>query len=175
MEWWQDIFVSDIRWYRSWPATSPEGRAFVQDSLPRLIMSDCDYSTVQEWPDDDPGFCMLEWDVALDLESRNRFVELAEQRPDRILVAPYIKSYGGAIRQIHSHMGYNPIAVGDTRAENFGLGCVYLPQAELQRFLVERDPREPFTDTSLSTWYWTKRHRFADVTWEVRPQHLHGD
>ena len=137
-------------------------------------MSNCDYSTVESWPDDEPGFCMLEWDVALDIQDRNRFVALAEQQPDKVLVAPYIKSYGGAIRQIHSHMGFIPIGEGDTQAANFGLGCVYLPQKFLRAFLAGRDRREAFTDTTLSAWHW-RFHGPATVTWDVHPQHLHGD
>jgi hypothetical protein len=175
MEWWQDVMslYSSLKWYRSWPIVVPEGRAYVVDSLPRLGMSRCDYNTIEpEWPEDEPGFCLLEWDVALDIQSRTRFAMRAEETPERVVVAPYIKNYGGAVRQVHRRTGFESIEEGEPKTDFFGFGCIYLPQRVLREYLDTRP--EKFTDVTFSRWYRNKYGRVS-VIWDVRPQHLHGD
>lgn len=160
-----------MRWYRSWPAVVPEHRAYVCDHLPRLVMTGHDYATA-ELPADEPGFCMLEWDIALDQVGRALFVETALQLPGRVLVAPYsIYPVAGPPAGVHRTVG-RPIAEGAPWAETFGLGCVYLPQAVLRHWQAT-GPRE-LTDRSFSRWY-HRTYGPAAVTWQVSPQHLHGD
>jgi hypothetical protein len=135
-------------------------------------MRDYDYSTMQ-LPDDQPGFCMLEWDVALASEQRERFAAIALQQPDRVLVAPYmIYPVAGPPAGVH-RIGGHPIPHGCPDADTFGLGCVYLPQAVLERWRAQMSA-ERFTDRAFSTWY-TATYGRAAVTWQVSPQHLHGD
>ena len=183
MDWWQDVYAihSNLNWYRSWPNQVPLGRAYVQDSMPRLLMSDCDYNRVEGGlPADEPGFCMLEWDVALSIDQRARFAELAEETPDKILVAPYTKDYkGGACVQIHRRMGFIPIEKGSPKTDFFGFGCIYFPQKLLQEWYAFRLSHQPylfvkFDDTRFSQWHWDF-HGPADVTWDIHPQHIHGD
>lgn len=172
-------------WYRSWPETVPEGRAYVQDGLPRLLMRDCNYSTLpsfQPWPDDQPGFFMLEWDVALDGRQRDMFVEHAMERPERILVAPYWKQYiikarrPPEWRQLHRSELNRPIKDGTPRADLFGFGCIYMPQAVLNDWLASNWPGSAggFTDSTFSHWH-LATHGQVHVDWSVHPQHLHSD
>jgi hypothetical protein len=171
---------SPLRWYRSWPEAPPPGRAFVHDGVPRLLMTGCDYQTLtrfQPWPPHRPGFCLLEWDVALDRVGRARFAEEALAEPDRILVAPYhIYPVGGRPTIVHKHgpgRSRVPIARPRPTADSFGFGCIYMPQLVLQRFLITR-PRAPMRDSLFSDWH-MDRYPPVRVTWDVHPQHLHGD
>lgn len=172
MHWWQDVVSlrSSLKWYRSWPREIPAGRAYVQDNLPRLLMSDCDYNTVEEWPEDDPGLCLLEWDMALDLRERTTFAEIAERNPDKPLVAPYYKSYGGAIKIVHRSLDFEDLEEGYPKTDLAGFGCIYLPQKLLREFLATNPTS--FTDVTFSDWHYF-RHGQIDVTWDVHPQHLH--
>jgi hypothetical protein len=171
--------MTSLTWYRSWPTEVPEGRAYVVDSMDRLPMSDCNYRTVPLWPDDEPGICLLEWDVALALPERERFAELALTHPDRVLVAPYTKPYhSGPHQQLHRMVDQTPIPEGQDFCHYFGFGCVYLPREMVREFeadyLKADRPRRQFSDVTFSLWH-LKTYGRADVTWDVRPQHLHGD
>jgi len=160
-----------LRWYRSWPATIPPGRAYIHDHLPRLVMTGHDYATAT-LPADEPGFCLLEWDVALASEGRERFAQLALAQPGRVLVAPYhIYPTAAPPAGVHRRGG-RPIPAGAPDAETFGLGCAYLPQAVLARW--HATPHRHFSDRSFSVWY-HRTYGPATVTWQVAPQHLHGD
>jgi hypothetical protein len=165
-------------WWRSWPAvvSSAPDRARVEDSLPRLVMRDRDYRTVadyQPWPTNDLGFCMLEWDVALDRVGRARFARRAAEYPGKVLVADYpIYPVGGPPAGTCRIKG-EPIAPGAPLAETFGLGCIYLPRNVLDHWFDER-PGAPFTDRTFSQWH----HAHYGPAWvcaDVHPQHLHGD
>lgn len=176
MEWWQDVAFSPLDWYRSWPEEAPEGRAYVQDSIPRLTMRDCDYFTL-DWPDPSPGpgICLLEWDIALDRRERAIFASEAMQEPDRVLVAPYYKFYGSAPRLVHrQNFEGGPTPYGAPETELFGFGCIYLPTSLLREFLVDSRLYSEFSDTTFSRWH-RRRHGLARLTWSVHPQHLHGD
>lgn len=149
------------------------------DSLPRLVMSGYDYSTV-ELPRDEPGFCMLEWDIALGSDQREVFAAHALEQPGRVLVAPYpIFPVGRSAVLVHkaasdeSRMAHRvPVPEGQGWAHSFGFGCIYLPQCVLERWRAERRP--PMTDTRFSDWH-IARYGRVTVDWAVRPQHLHGD
>lgn len=141
-------------------------------------MSDHNYATLVTWPDHQPGWCMLEWDVALDRVGRRHFADNALADPDRVMVAPYwIYPGDRPPEQPHRNHG-QPIRPSTETADTFGLGCIYLPDTVLDHFW--RDPpvtytdRDLITDTTFSDWY---RHHYppARVDWTTRPQHLHGD
>lgn len=183
MDWWQDVYAvhSNLKWYRSWPKEVPGHRAYVHDRLPKLIMSECDYSKVEGGlPGDEPGFCLLEWDVALSIDQRAKFAERAEATPDKVLVAPYTKNYGGGgCLQIHRRLGFISIEEGTPTTDYFAFGCIYLPQALLQAWNEFRRQQRShvyvaFNDTTFSEWHWQTRGP-VDVIWDVHPQHLHGD
>lgn len=174
-----------LSWYRSWPAPEEFAernlmeRPHVIDRVPRILITQQNYRHAQ-WPADKPGFCLLEWDVALDPISRRAFAAEAMVRPREVLVASYRlhdtemswlgndgggPSFGG--RPIH---GGCPTC-GEGRTDSFGLGCIYIPQFALQGFLSAMD-HTGFTDYTFGRWY---RENFgqARVTWQVHPQHLH--
>ena len=156
------------QWYRSWPSWwdnyEPNNgapphlrdRPYVVDSLPILEMSDFDYSTVK-WPAiDDDGFCMLEWDIALDRQGREAFENFVHINSSLVAVAPY-------------HLS-------DGRITARSLGCVYFPIPVLNEFLYLRDKHQAFTDTHFFDWY--ERNMGKDAirvcTYNVYPQHLNS-
>lgn len=141
-------------------------------------MRDQNYATVadyQPWPRHDPGWFLLEWDIALDRQGREQFAANASERPDRVLVAPYTL-YPGA-RQVHRSAGRS-IPDGSPQADAVGFGCIYLPQSVLDAFWADPPQRLIRTgllsDTVFSDWH-RKHIGPFDVDWTVHPQHLHGD
>lgn len=167
-----------MNWYRSWPETVPEGRAYVVDSLPRLVMRDQNYATLadyQPWPDETPGWCLLEWDVALASEERRRFVEHALVQPDRVLVAPYPLYPKGKPPQLVHRVKGRPVPDGQSWAHTFGFGCVYFPKIVLDRWWSEMPPQvraqDRWNDTVFSTWY-RRMYGPVEIDWSVHPQHL---
>lgn len=171
-----------LTWWRSWPHPDEPraaGRAHIVDDLPRLIMRSGDYSTVEGGlPDVEPGFCLLEWDVALAQRGRRRFEQEALAEPDRVLVAPYdIYPRGGRYTCVHK-VAENPLKAGwrrpatpdDTEVHSFGFGCIYLPAAVLRLWR----PGKVLRDNTFSDWH-IEHFGTARITRDVHPQHLHGD
>jgi hypothetical protein len=177
-------------WYRSWPSDSDFAEneldkvPHVVDNLPKLVMSRQNYKTVGEyrslgtndgWPNDTPGFCMLEWDIALDTQGQRSFAALATLEPREILVAPYrwhdswINFVGNDGRGPTPDS--RPVNVTDARCDSFGLGCIYIPRAILTEFL-DGMTHLGFTDYTFGQWY-RERYGQARVTWDVHPQHVH--
>lgn len=143
-------------------------------------MRDCNYATLPEfqpWPEVHPGWCLLEWDIALDRASRDRFAANVMQAPDRVRVAPYLLYPSTGPQQVHRLQG-RPIADGGPLADSVGFGCIYFPQAVLDD-LWANPPRRMtrtgvLTDTVFSDWH-RQRYGPVDVDWTVHPQHVHGD
>lgn len=159
-----------MEWFRSWPAVAPPDRAHIIDRLPRLVIGDYDYATLNPgWPAVRPGFCLLEWDVALDRVGRARFAELAAAAPGRVLVADYPIFPVGGPPAGTCRVGGRPVDPGTPRAESFGFGCIYLPAHILQAW-----PGGRMTDRTFSRWHHT-RYGPATIARGVHPQHLHGD
>lgn len=177
--------METLKWYRSWPCATDwaernvDTRPYVVDHLPKLIMSNYDYRTIadfQPWPSDTPGFCLLEFDIALDPWQRQLFAAIAIMEPNEVLVAPYrfhgswscwIGNDGGGPSEDSRQVEHQ----GDLRCDSFGFGCIYFPQNVLERFLRERQGNV-MTDSTFGKWY-RERYGRARVTWEVTPQHLH--
>lgn len=167
-------------WYRSWPAAPPPGRARVEDHLDRLTITDYDLWTAAEgMPDDEPGWCLLEWDVALDSDERARFAEVAMEAPDRVLVAPYLifpvgSDQGVCVHKValdRTRMAHRtPAAAGRAEVDSFGFGCIYFPAALVARF----GARRRLADNVFSTWH-IEQGLTARCDWSFHPQHLHGD
>jgi hypothetical protein len=175
-------------WYRSWPSegdmTTSCHLPHIVDNLSRMIMSGQNYKTIAEynslqtangWPDDTPGFCMLEWDIALDPISRQQFASIAWNEPREILVAPYRFHDTWCMWQGNDGRGPTPdgrpIQYGELRCDSFGLGCIYIPRIVLLEFLGQMD-KFGFTDGTFGKWYHSKYGQ-ARVTWEIHPQHIH--
>lgn len=146
------------------------------DGLPRLVTNGPDYATVtanQPWPTVDPGFCMLEWDVALAAPDRAVFAAQALRRPGRVLVADYpIYPVGGPPAGTCRDLNGGP-AKGGRFAELFSTGCIYFPQTMLEHWWTEQ-AGNPFTDRTFAVWHHA-HYGPVDVCRDVHPQHLHGD
>lgn len=143
-------------------------------------MRDQNYATVadyQPWPRHEPGWFLLEWDIALDRQSRERFTANALANPDRVRVAPYMLYPPAGPRQCH-RWGGKPIPAGQPYADMVGFGCIYFPQAVLDAFWLEPPSRLTrtgvFNDCVFSDWHRARFDHF-DVDWTVHPQHLHED
>lgn len=180
-------------WYRSWPsptdwaANNLDNYPHVVDRMPKMLMAGQNYKTVSElnslqtangWPDDKPGFCMLEWDIALDPIGQQIFASTAWEEPRQILVAPYrfhdtwvnwIGNDGSGPSP--SELGGRPVQQGEERTDSFGLGCIYIPKGILLEFLEQMD-KFGFTDGTFGKWY-HERYGQARITWKVHPQHIH--
>ena len=76
-----------MRWVRTFPAEIPEGRSHVVDGLPRIEMADYNYVPVLEQLGEDT--VIVEWDLAISFEDRDRFTELCAADPDRVHVGAY--------------------------------------------------------------------------------------
>jgi hypothetical protein len=174
-----------LSWYRSWPAPQEfaernlEERPHVIDGIPKLLITQQNYRDAP-WPQDTPGFCMLEWDIALDPVAQRMFAAEALIRPNEVLVASYrfhdtealwVGNKGeGPTVESRPVYGGCPMC-GEDRTDSFGLGCIYIPQAALQKFLAVMD-HIGFTDYTFGRWY-HEHYGQARVTWRVHPQHLH--
>jgi len=179
-----------LAWYRSWPsaadlaelanATPGSLPPHVVDRLPHLEMAGKNYQHVA-WPEDIPGFCMLEWDVALDPVAMRAFAAEALVSPAEVLVAPYrIHDAWGCWRNpADATAGQGagpdprgrPVTYPEAVTDSFGLGCIYMPRHVLLDFLARMD-RLGFTDFTFGQWY-RQRWGAARVSWRVHPQHLH--
>lgn len=179
----------DIRFYRSWPSPSEwaekklDNVPHVVDDLPKLLIAGQNYKTASElnsldtdngWPSG-YGFCMLEWDIALDAWSQRQFIAEALLEPREILVAPYRFHDTWCMWQYNDGSGPSlegrPIQRGEEYCDSFGLGCIYIPKIILNQFLEVMD-KFGFTDATFGRWY-RERYGRARVTWKVNPQHLH--
>jgi hypothetical protein len=181
--------MTEIRWYRSWPKHPSAGPArdhpHVYDHLPRILIDQYDYATAvtvagtessPRLPYDKPGFCLLEWDIALSSDERQRFAAKAMQRPDSVLVAPYML-YGidGNPECAHRFIAHgDPIGEGWPVCETFGFGCIYLPSLVIGRFMQDAVTDLGMTDASFSRYVF---HAYGPTTvdWSFHPQHLSGD
>lgn len=179
-----------LTWYRSWPSAADlavlEARTpgalppHVVDRLPRIEIAGKNYRDAA-WPDDIPGFCMLEWDVALDPVGMRAFAAEALVSPTEVLVAPYrfhdawvcwsnpadASAGPGAGPDARGR----PVRPGETTTDSFGLGCIYLPRHVMLDFAVRMD-HLGFTDATFGAYY-HDRWGPARLTWRVHPQHLH--
>lgn len=187
----------DLNWYRSWPSPGDwekndlgSTRPYVVDHLPKIILDSRGYQTVSEynslgvaagtpyagWPDDPPGFCMLEWDVALDHWSRAAFAAEALVEPREVLVAPYRLYENWCMWVGNDGTGprgdSRPVKVGERTTDSFGVGCIYFPKMVLHEFLDQMGPHG-FSDGLFGGWY-NGKYGPARCTWRVHPQHLHA-
>jgi hypothetical protein len=177
-----------IPWYRSWPAENEwhendlERRNYVHDDLFRLYCKGSNYTNTTWIPliekDHDYGFCMLEWDMALDKRSQLVFAGIAIIEPREILVAPYAfhNTWSCWIGNDGSGPSADsrPIKRNELYTDSFGLGCIYIPYQILVEFLDSGEATTPngFTDSTFGKWY-RQKYGQARVTWEIHPQHLH--
>jgi hypothetical protein len=163
-----------VRWVRTWPAEIPEGRSYVVDRLPRIEM-DRNYVPVLEQLDGDT--VIVEWDLAVSFEDRERFTAACEAEPDRVRVAPY-RIYPVSTnleRPVWAHrrrVGHPPwITEGDKECDLFSFGLVYLPHQVVKQYLATSP--EVSSDARFSLWHYGEGLGPVPVSWDVKPTHLH--
>jgi hypothetical protein len=164
-----------VRWVRTFPAEIPEGRAYVSDGLPRLVMSGFNYVPVLEQLDGDT--VIVEWDIAVSFEDRDRFTELCSADPDRVHVAPYqlypVSTHLPGPVWAHRVATRHPpwINQWDGTCDLFSFGLVYLPHAIVRRYLATMPAVTG--DALFSMWHYAEEFGPVPVHWDVRPVHLH--
>jgi hypothetical protein len=165
-------------WVRTWPAKIPEGRSYVVDGLPRIVMDSYNYVPVlEQLAENKVGTVIIEWDLAVSAESHKRFNSICRHDPFRVHVAPY-QLYPRSTNLpkpvwAHRRVGRNPpwITRRDRECDLFGFGLVYLPLAIVQKHLAT-DPGVT-SDSRFSQWHHAARLGPVPVHWDVRPVHLH--
>lgn len=164
-----------MRWVRTFPAQVPEGRAYVSDGLPRLVMSDYNYVPVLEQLGEDT--VIIEWDLAVSFEDRGRFTALCEADPDRVHVGAYrLYPVSTALPEpvwAHRKVARLPPWVNqwDGTCDLFSFGLVYLPHSIVTRYLATKP--EATGDAIFSQWHHAQGLGPVPVHWDVRPVHLH--
>lgn len=177
-----------MRWVRSFPSVVPPGRSYVVDMLPRLTMTNYDYTPLASLDDD---ICLLEWDIALSETDRKIFELQTHAEPGRVRVAPYLLSVPGPLHYAHRRLVSPILAYGklserwinqaDAFCEYFGFGCIYLPRDLIRRFsranARERGGNPPadtrFTDQTFSYWHYHGGHGPVPIEWAITAVHLH--
>lgn len=166
---------------RSWPEQVPEGRCYVVDTLPRLVMRDYDYRCLGDVDDD---VVLLEWDVAVSREDLQVFIDRAKANPNRVIVAPYrlyttTRESRDLPKTVWAHRRYvsetrsaaHFVDEGEPTCHLFGLGMAYLPKRIVRDFLDDWPGH--FNDASFSGWHYLNVSQETPITWDVRPVHLH--
>lgn len=167
-----------MRWVRTWPERIPEGRNYVVDQIPRIVMADYNYVPVLEQiAETGEDTVIVEWDIAVDALEMIKFTAECMVEPDRVHVAPYLlfprsTSLPGPVwahRKVSRHPPW--ITEADTECDLFGFGLVYLPHAIVQKHL-ETAPGVT-GDARFSQWHHDAGLGPVPVHWDVRPMHLH--
>ena len=168
---------------RSWPAQIPDGRAYVMDAFPRLVMDHHHYGPLRDVEDD---VLLLEWDIAVGQEDLHAFAGRARENPDEILVAPYRiyadtynlpadiwahRSWDGVGAGTTVPHGARPIGDGQPFANLFGLGMIYLPWWIVRAWFLSC-PDAQFGDVPFSMWHYSHIAKVVPVDWDVHPVHL---
>lgn len=170
-----------MRLLRSWPAAVPDGRAYVHDTVDRLVMDKYDYRCLEHVDDD---VLLVEWDIAVDKEQLETFAARARAHPGRVLVAPYKLYHFSSNRDrdepvwVHRKYIGTPetgklvhVTESDTTCHLWGLGLTYLPRWIVAKFLNEWPGT--LSDGALSGWHYRNIEEEVPIAWDVRPVHLH--
>ena len=166
---------------RSWPAEIPDGRCYVVDTLPRLVMTGYDYRCLA-YVDDD--VVLIEWDMAVHREELQTFIDRAVSAPGDVLVAPY-RIYESTIKSVPLNHPVWPlrrytddgtrmrwVEEGEPFCHLFAFGLTYLPRSIVAAYL-KAQPDEHFNDVSFSGWHHRNVRAETPIAWDVRPVHLH--
>lgn len=164
-----------MEWIRTYPPmVHPEdlGRAFIVDTIPHVYM---DRNYVPVFQGLTASTAIVEWDIALSAEDRDRFIGHVEARPGRVHVAPY-RLYPvstGLSEPVWAHRTADLawIPEGQPWCNLFGLGLAWIPLAITRAFL-DTGPQLA-DDTAFSQWHHQAGLGPVPVHWDVRPVHLH--
>lgn len=165
---------------RSWPSVIPADRCYVVDTLPKFIMTDFDYRGLGDLDDD---VLLLEWDIAIDREGLEAFLEQIAAEPDRVHAAPY-RIYTSTTRAENlrqpvwvprryndGEQSMSHVTEGDAACHTFGLGMTYMPRLIIRDFLDDWPGH--FSDMSFAGWHYKNVTKEVPIPWDVRPIHLH--
>lgn len=172
-----------MRLIRSFPATVPEGRAYVADDAERHLNAGYSYRGLVAYGDD---LIHLDWDMAVGREDLEHFAEHARRNPDRPLVGPQRVDVGDGRRHLtaplwnmRSYDGdrLRHVERGDPTCDLFGFGLVYLPGKWLRAFEDQWRPELDagtirFDDTGFAGWIY-RQIGPSPICWDVHPVHLH--
>lgn len=171
-----------MRLVRTFPATIPQGRAYVVDDAERVVNENYSYRGLAGLGDD---VVHLDWDQAVGRLDLIKFVERCKADPDRARVVPVLVDTAARPGLpypvwncrvlVGNRLRY--ITVGDATADLFGFGMVYLPGKALAEFedryrQALDDGSIRFDDSGFSGWY-TSQYGPAAVDWDVPCVHLH--
>jgi hypothetical protein len=172
-----------VKLIRSWPAKIPTGRAYVIDTLERLVIDNHHYGPLADIDDD---ILLIEWDMAVDKQELIGFAGRARATPGRVLVAPYRIYYPNLPWPVpiwaHRHWagepagmvnitGATPVDDGDEYCQLFGLGLVYLPRGIVRAYFADAYSAH-FGDTEFSSWHYRNVAHDVPIDWSTRPVHL---
>jgi hypothetical protein len=164
-----------MRWIRTFPASIPDGRSYVTDTLDRAYMNDYNYVPVFEQFTDDT--VITEWDLAFGPETMAAFTAHIAADPGRVHVAPYrlYPRSTGLPEPVWAHRhaagGVRWVSEGDPECDWFSFGLAYLPLVIVRAYLATRPERTG--DSLFSRWHHETAGARVPVHWDVRPVHLH--
>ena len=190
-----------MRLLRSWPANPPKDRARVKDCIERFVMDGFDYRGLADYDDD---ILLIEWDVAVDLDELEHFIDHARREPKRPLATPFKlwrrSAYGAATNWPDGVEWFWPLLHwrGEGSRPGPSDGDPDLPGSHTEMaqmgdptcngfsFGLVYLPRKLLraheaardgrvSDTSFSVWHFHNVRPDARICWHVRPTHLHYD
>lgn len=160
---------------RSWPAEVPDRRNYVVDTLEKLIIADYDYAVLADVEDD---VVLIEWDLAVDAEELECFLDVVREDRDRVVVAPYLLytrtlSHEPLKQTVWAHRRADGthLDVDEPFCAFFGFGLIYFPRTVVAAFRAAW--RGHFSDGSFSGWHFKHVAEQVPVVWGCRPVHLH--
>lgn len=184
---------------RSWPIHPPKGRARVKDCIERFYQDKFDYRGLADYDDD---ILLIEWDLAVDRDELEHFIEHALREPKRPLAAPfklYRNSAYGSLgnwpsdtpwvwpllhwRGEGTRPGPNP-GDPDIPGSYTEMAQVGDPTCNGISFGLTYLPRKLLraheaawdgrvSDTSFSSWHYFNVRPDMRICWHARPAHLH--
>lgn len=133
---------------------------------------------------DIPGFTLIEWDIAISLEDKEKWEETVHHwSEDRIQVAPYrlYPTSTGLDHPVWAHRNGTGVTehwieTHEPECKSPAFGMIWMPMWAARNFKPPtHDPR--FTDTNFSHWLRgcevSRLESSIPVHWNVSPIHLH--
>lgn len=164
-----------LKLIRSWPEKIPDGRSYVVDQIPKVVIENHDYRRLDQLNDD---VLLLEWDIAVDKPDLEAFAACARSHASDVLVAPYLLYTPSPIwahrtwpGNAMTPEGAKPVSLGAATCNLFGLGMAYLPRQLISSF-CRSGWSNHFGDVEFSMWHYHNVSTDVPIMWTVRPIHL---
>lgn len=153
------------------------GRPFVYDDTPTAEVWDYDYrgALLQL----DAGGVILDWDIALGKEQRERLDAIVAESPELVHVVPYrlypestgLDQTVWSPRLSDGHGGWRWATEEDQTCNLFGFGCTYIPGWLASAATAEIDGG--ISDWSISEYHYRTSGARIPIHWEIDPVHIH--